>query len=92
MTNILLWIVFGAMSGWIGYLATRNSESGHLRIFLTVGSIGGLIGGFLARSLGLTSNPGSINTETLFSALMISAVFVTALAVFSNFFGKTSSS
>lgn len=49
--NIILWILFGALAGWIASIVMRtNAEEGAMANVVT-GIIGALIGGWLARSV-----------------------------------------
>jgi len=49
--NIILWIIFGALAGWIASMVmhTNREQGGFANII--VGIIGALIGGWLARVL-----------------------------------------
>ena len=59
--NIVLWIIFGALAGWIASMVMHtNQEQGGLANII-VGIIGALIGGWLARVLfGLSVSAFSI--------------------------------
>ncbi len=52
--NILLWIVFGALVGWIASIIMKTRRRGLIRNVI-VGLIGAFIGGFLASLLGIGS-------------------------------------
>ena len=45
--NILLWIIFGGLAGWIGSLVARTNESQGLILNIVVGIVGAFLGGFL---------------------------------------------
>ncbi len=50
--NILLWIVFGAIAGWVAsMIADTNAEQGAIAN-IVVGIIGALVGGFIVSMLG----------------------------------------
>lgn len=50
--NILLWIVFGALAGWIAsMIAGNNAEQGILGNII-VGIIGAFVGGFIISLIG----------------------------------------
>src|ERR671922_1922490 len=50
--NIILWIIFGAIAGWIASIIMgRNAQMGALAN-IVVGIVGALIGGFLMNALG----------------------------------------
>jgi uncharacterized membrane protein YeaQ/YmgE (transglycosylase-associated protein family) len=49
--NIILWIIFGALAGWIASIVMRtNAEQGAVANVI-VGIIGALIGGWIARAV-----------------------------------------
>ncbi|HYF96470.1 MAG TPA: GlsB/YeaQ/YmgE family stress response membrane protein [Patescibacteria group bacterium] len=51
MIDILAWIIFGALAGWIASIIMKtNAEQGALGNII-VGIIGAFIGGFLVRAL-----------------------------------------
>lgn len=52
--SILLWILFGALVGFIANLFSRKSKGGLIRNII-VGLLGALIGGFIGSFFGLGS-------------------------------------
>ena len=92
MIDVIFWIVIGALSGWIGYLGTRTAEGDHILRYLMVGIIGGFLGGVATNSLGLSESVQGISVDSIFNALITSALFIVVFVVFLNFFGNTSSS
>jgi uncharacterized membrane protein YeaQ/YmgE (transglycosylase-associated protein family) len=50
--NIILWIVFGALAGWLASLIMRTDASMGAGANIIVGIIGALIGGFIMNALG----------------------------------------
>ena len=49
--GIVLWIVFGALAGWVGSIIMgTNAKQGSV-LNIVVGIIGAVIGGFLTRSI-----------------------------------------
>ena len=52
LTNILIWILLGALAGWIASMIMgRNAQMGALAN-IVVGIVGALIGGFLTNAFG----------------------------------------
>ena len=52
LTNLLVWILFGALAGWIASMIMgRNAQMGALAN-IVVGIVGALIGGFLMNAFG----------------------------------------
>ena len=48
--GILLWIIFGAIAGWIASMIMRTSQG--LLLDIVVGIIGAMLGGFIFRLFG----------------------------------------
>lgn len=69
MINIILWIVFGAVAGWLASLVMgRDSSMGAIGN-IVVGIIGAFIGGFVMNALGATGTTG-FNLWSLFVAVL----------------------
>jgi uncharacterized membrane protein YeaQ/YmgE (transglycosylase-associated protein family) len=67
--SILLWIVFGALIGWIASLIMKtDAEQGPL-LNIVVGIVGALIGGFIMNAFGASSG-GGINFYSFLVALL----------------------
>jgi uncharacterized membrane protein YeaQ/YmgE (transglycosylase-associated protein family) len=67
--GIILWIIFGALAGWIASLIMNtNAEQGAV-MNVVVGIIGAIIGGFLARALGGSGVTG-FNLGSLLIAIL----------------------
>jgi uncharacterized membrane protein YeaQ/YmgE (transglycosylase-associated protein family) len=49
--NIILWIIFGALAGWIASIIMRTNQDQGGVANVIVGIVGALIGGWLARSV-----------------------------------------
>ncbi len=52
LINIVLWIVFGALAGWLASLIMRTDASMGAGANIIVGILGALIGGFIMNALG----------------------------------------
>lgn len=58
LTNLLIWILFGALAGWIASMVMgRNAQMGALAN-IVVGIVGALIGGFLMNAFGAAGVTG----------------------------------
>lgn len=57
--NIIIWIIFGAMVGWIASILMKTSRRGLLRNII-IGLLGSALGGWIASIF----NIGSVNTFT----------------------------
>ena len=72
--NILLWIIFGGLVGWVASIIMETKKRGLIRNVI-VGLVGALLGGFLASLLGI----GSVTRFTIEGfaiALMGAIIFI----------------
>jgi uncharacterized membrane protein YeaQ/YmgE (transglycosylase-associated protein family) len=65
--GILLWIIFGALAGWIASLVMRTRQG--LLLDIVVGIIGAVIGGFIFRAFGAAGVSG-FNFYSLLVAIL----------------------
>lgn len=56
--GIILWIVFGAIAGWIASLIMKTDAQQGLLLNIVVGVIGAVIGGWIMSLLGESSVTG----------------------------------
>ncbi len=64
--NIILWIIFGALAGWIASIIVGKNASMGALANIIVGIVGAGIGGWIASALGL----GGISGFNLWSLLI----------------------
>jgi uncharacterized membrane protein YeaQ/YmgE (transglycosylase-associated protein family) len=85
--NIILWIIFGALAGWIASIIMRtNAEEGAFANIIT-GIIGALIGGWIARVLfGISVSAFSLGG--LIVAIVGAIILVAILRAFGVFGGR----
>jgi uncharacterized membrane protein YeaQ/YmgE (transglycosylase-associated protein family) len=50
--NILLWIVFGAVAGWIASMIMKTDAAQGTMMDIVVGIVGAVVGGFLMETFG----------------------------------------
>jgi uncharacterized membrane protein YeaQ/YmgE (transglycosylase-associated protein family) len=51
VVNLILWIIFGALAGWIASLIMRTDAEQGAFANIIIGIIGALIGGWIARAV-----------------------------------------
>lgn len=71
---IILWILIGALCGWIVALLTRTKASYDVSFYVTIGIIGSLMGGLIAQAYRGDSLFYSANS--LFIALLVSTALL----------------
>ncbi|ADI14995.1 GlsB/YeaQ/YmgE family stress response membrane protein [Truepera radiovictrix] len=77
IVSILLWIVFGALAGWIASLIMKTNREQGLLTDIIVGIVGAFIGGFIFNLFGATGVTG-FNIGSLLVAI-IGAVVLLAI-------------
>jgi uncharacterized membrane protein YeaQ/YmgE (transglycosylase-associated protein family) len=77
MINILLWLVFGALAGWIASLIVRNEREQGAIGNIVVGLIGALLGGYVMKLVGGTGVSG-FNFPSLLIAVVGSVILLLA--------------
>ena len=78
LENLLMWLVVGAVSGWLGNLGV-NKGSGSLVTNIIIGIIGALIGGFLFNQFGGGNQVTGININSILVAFVGSVVLLVIL-------------
>jgi uncharacterized membrane protein YeaQ/YmgE (transglycosylase-associated protein family) len=63
MINLILWLLFGALVGWLASMVMRTDARQGALLNIVVGIIGALIGGFLFGSR--TINSGTFDLTSL---------------------------
>ncbi len=85
LLTIILWLVFGALAGWVASIIMgRNAEQGGLANII-VGIVGAILGGYIMQALGGQGTTG-FNLYSLFVAVL-GAVILLAIV---NFFRRGS--
>ncbi|MDB5175157.1 MAG: transglycosylase [Candidatus Saccharibacteria bacterium] len=81
MINIISWIIFGALAGWIASIIMKtNAQQGALGN-IVVGILGAIIGGFLVRALTDTDVSG-FNLTSLIVAIVGAVILLAVLRMF----------
>ena len=67
--NFLLWIILGAVAGWIASLIMKTNQSQGLLMDIIVGIVGAFVGGFVFNLFGAAGTTG-FNLYSLFVAVV----------------------
>lgn len=73
MVNFILWLVFGALVGWLASLVMRTDAQQGVILNIVVGIIGAFIGGLIFNALGI-GGANINNNDFSLTALLISFV------------------
>ena len=82
--NILLWIIFGAVAGWLASMIAKTSQG--LLVDIIVGIVGAFIGGFVFNAFG----SGGVSGFNLYSLLVAVVGAVILLLIVKAFSPKRS--
>lgn len=75
--NILLWIILGALAGWIASLIVRTNGQQGILMDIVVGIVGAFLGGFVFNLFGATGVSG-FNIYSIIVAI-IGAIILLAI-------------
>jgi uncharacterized membrane protein YeaQ/YmgE (transglycosylase-associated protein family) len=82
MMEIIAWIIFGALAGWIASMIMgTNAEQGAIGNII-VGIVGAIIGGFIMRSLG--AEVSGFNFGSLLVAIGGAVLLLFIMRIFSR--------
>jgi len=73
--GILLWIIFGALAGWIASVIMKTNSSQDTMTDIILGVVGAVVGGFLMGSLGQSGITG-FNVSSLIVAVIGSTIVI----------------
>lgn len=75
ITNIIVWVVFGALAGWIASIIMKTDAQQGWLMNIIVGIIGALVGGFLMNLFGAPGVTG-FNIYSLLVAILGSIILI----------------
>lgn len=76
--NIVIWIIVGAIAGWLASLVMKTNRQQGLLMDIVVGIIGAFIGGWVLNLLNVNAGVTGINVMSIFTAF-IGAVILLAI-------------
>lgn len=76
--NILVWLIVGAIAGWLASLVMGTNRSQGLLTDIVVGIVGGLLGGFVLDALNIGGEVTGLNITSIIVAF-IGAVILLAI-------------
>jgi uncharacterized membrane protein YeaQ/YmgE (transglycosylase-associated protein family) len=79
LTNVLVWIILGAIAGWLASIVMKTNSSQGLLTDIIVGILGAFIGGFVLNLIpGVNAGVSGLNLGSILTAF-IGAVILLAL-------------
>ncbi|KKT87076.1 MAG: Transglycosylase-associated protein [Microgenomates group bacterium GW2011_GWA1_Microgenomates_45_10] len=76
--NILVWIVFGGLVGWVASLVMKTDAQQGILMNVIVGMVGAFMGGWLMNTVG-GGGVGGFNLYSFLVALLGACVFIAIL-------------
>lgn len=73
--NILLWIIFGALAGWIASLIMKTDAEQGAFLNIVVGVIGAVLGGWIMNFFGASGTTG-FNLYSLLVAILGACILI----------------
>ena len=87
LINLILWIIFGALAGWIASkIMNTDAEQGAVGN-IVVGIVGAIIGGWLARAL-TNNDVTGFNLASLIIAIIGAVILLAILKAFGVMGGR----
>jgi uncharacterized membrane protein YeaQ/YmgE (transglycosylase-associated protein family) len=78
LVNILVWIIVGAIAGWLASMVMKTNREQGLLMDIVIGIVGGLIGGFVLNALNVGGGVSGLNLVSILTAF-IGAVILLAI-------------
>ncbi len=79
--DILIWIIFGALAGWIASIIMRKNKKMGAIANIVVGIVGAFIGGYIMEFFGVEVEAG-FNFTSLLVAILGAVVLLWVLGLF----------
>jgi len=82
--NLLVWIIVGAIAGWLASLVMKTNRQQGLLMDIVVGIIGAFIGGFVLSLLNVNAGVTGINVMSIFTAFIGAVILLAILRAMSG--------
>ncbi len=82
--NLLVWIIVGAIAGWLASLVMKTNREQGLLMDIVVGIIGAFIGGFVLSLLNVNAGVTGINVMSIFTAFIGAVILLAILRAMSG--------
>lgn len=79
MLSIIVWIIVGALAGWIASMIMKTDASMGALANIVVGIIGALIGGWVVGLFGIDVADGALRIESILTAILGACILLAIL-------------
>ncbi|MBN1312138.1 MAG: GlsB/YeaQ/YmgE family stress response membrane protein [Anaerolineae bacterium] len=79
--DIVVWIIIGAVAGWLASLVMKTNRKQGLLMDIIVGIVGAFIGGFVLNLLGVGGGVTGLNLTSLLTAFIGAVILLAILRV-----------
>ena len=88
--NFAVWVIAGGVLGWASYAIFHANNTRGVKVSITIGAAGALLGGFFLPPLlgAITMTPHDFSLYSLVAALASAAASLALADMFSNPFGQ----
>ena len=82
--NIIVWIILGALAGWLASIIMKKNASMGAMANIIVGIIGAFIGGWIVSLFGIDVSTGSLTIPSILTAVLGAVVLLAIINLFSK--------
>jgi len=79
LVNILVWIIVGAIAGWLASIVMKTNREQGLLMDIVIGIVGGLIGGFVLNALNVGGGVSGLNLVSILTAFIGAVILLAVL-------------
>lgn len=82
MMSIIIWIIVGALAGWIASMIMKTDAQMGALANIVVGIIGAFIGGWVVGLFGVNVAEGELNIPSILTAILGAVILLAILKMF----------
>ncbi len=82
LVGLIVWIIVGAIAGWLASIVMKTNASQGLLTDIIVGIIGGFIGGWVLNALGVGGAVTGFNVISILTAFIGAVILLALLRLF----------
>lgn len=80
--SIIIWIIVGALAGWIASMIMKTDAQMGALANIVVGIIGAFLGGWIVSLFGASAPMGELNVPSILTAILGAVVLLAILKMF----------